>query len=151
MSYTQPNVRAATELWTHADYTATLDKARDRATVRIEKTPAAGREAWKTKLFVHTGIMLMEGKKYRISMDVKSIIPAPFEICFNNGDTEKGLGAMYGLISTPSGQHATYTLRSVWMPGRTCCITKDMRSQNSASMSLQRSPSLIFPAPTRTM
>ena len=109
MSYTLPNVRAATELWTHADYTATLDKARDRATVRIEKTPAAGREAWKTKLFVHTGIMLMEGKKYRISMDVKSIIPAPFEICFNNGDTEKGLGAMYGLISTPSGQHVTYT------------------------------------------
>lgn len=109
MSFTLPNVRAATELWTHADYTATLDKARDRATVRIEKTPAAGREAWKTKLFVHTGIMLMEGKKYRISMDVKSIIPAPFEICFNNGDTEKGLGAMYGLISTPSGQHVTYT------------------------------------------
>ena len=109
MSYTLPNVRAATELWTHADYTATLDKARDRATVRIEKTPAAGREAWKTKLFVHTGILLMEGKKYRISMDVKSIIPAPFEVCFNNGDKEKGLGAMYGLISTPSGQHVTYT------------------------------------------
>ena len=29
------------------------------------------------------------GEKYRVSMDVKSIIPAPFEVCFNNGGVEK--------------------------------------------------------------
>ena len=41
-------------------------------------------------------------------MIVKSIIPTPFEVCFNNGDEEKGLGAMYGLISKPSGQYVEY-------------------------------------------
>ena len=48
------------------------------------------------------------GEKYRVSMDVKSIIPAPFEVCFNNGSVEKGLGAMFGLLSTPSVQHVEY-------------------------------------------
>ena len=101
---TKPTV----ELWTYFGYNSTLDKTRDRASVRIDKTPSAGMEPWKTKLFVYTGTTLRAGQKYRISMDVKSIIPAPFEVCFNNGEVEKGLGAMYGLISTPNGQYVEY-------------------------------------------
>ena len=51
---------------------------------------------------------LKAGQKYRISMIVKSIIPTPFEVCFNNGEEEKGLGAIFGLISKPSGQYVEY-------------------------------------------
>ena len=97
-----------TELWTHDGYSSGLEKTRDRATVRIEKTPSEGMEPWKTKLFVETGVTLKAGQKYRISMNVKSIIPAPFEICFNNGGEEKGLGAMFGLLATPTGQPVEY-------------------------------------------
>ena len=93
---------------TQPDYTEHLEKTRDRATVVIEKTPAEGREAWKSKLFVDPGVTLKAGQKYRISMNVRSIIPAPFEVCFNNGNVEKGLGAIFGLLSSPSGQYIEY-------------------------------------------
>ncbi|MBR3185436.1 MAG: hypothetical protein IKF48_04795 [Oscillospiraceae bacterium] len=46
-------------------------------------------------------------QKYRVSMDVKSIIPAPFEVCFNNSGVEKGLGAIFRLISTPASTSNT--------------------------------------------
>ena len=107
--YTQtPEVKKVTTLDTQNGYIEKLDVTRDKATVRIEKAPATGREAWKSKLFVETGVTLRPEQKYRVSMDVKSIIPAPFEVCFNNGGVEKGLGAIFGLISTPSGQHVEY-------------------------------------------
>ena len=103
-----PEVKAVTTLVTQNGYEEQLEKTRDKATVRIEKTPASGREAWKSKLFVETGVTLRPEQKYLISMDVKSIIPAPFEVCFNNGGVEKGLGAIFGLISTPAGPHVEY-------------------------------------------
>ena len=107
--YTQtPETKEVTTLVTQNGYIEQLERTRDRATVRIEKSPSEGREAWKSKLFVETGVTLRPGQKYRVSMDVKSIIPTPFEVCFNNGGVEKGLGAMFGLISTPSGQHVEY-------------------------------------------
>ena len=93
---------------TQPDYTEHLEKTHDKATVVIEKTPAEGREAWKSKLFVDPGVTLRAGQKYRISMNVRSIIPAPFEVCFNNGSVEKGLGAIFGLLSNPSGQYVEY-------------------------------------------
>ena len=107
-SYSTPEKRETTTLRTEAGYRSQLDKTADRATVRIEKTPSTGLEAWKNKLFVETGVTLKAGQKYRIRMDVKSIIPAPFEVCFNNGGEEKGLGAMFGLMSSPSGQPVEY-------------------------------------------
>ena len=103
-----PETRVVTELWTHDGYSSRLDTTHDKATVRIEKTPSEGMEPWKTKLFVETGVTLKAGQKYRISMNVKSIIPAPIEICFNNGGEEKGLGAMFGLMATPTGQPVEY-------------------------------------------
>ena len=105
----KPETKVVTTLWTHDDYKATtLEKTPEKATVKIGKIPAEGREPWKTKLFVETGVKLKEGEKYRVSMIVKSIIPAPFEICLNNGGEEKGLGAMFGLLATPSGQYVEY-------------------------------------------
>ena len=104
-----PEKKETTTLWTHDTYGAVLEKTPERATVRMEKTPAEGMEPWKTKLFVETGVKLKAGQKYRISMDVKSIIPTPFEICFNNGEEEKGLGAVFGLLATPYGQPVAYT------------------------------------------
>ena len=103
-----PETKVVTRLDKQPNYIEQLEKTPDRATVRIEKTPAEGKEPWKSKLFVETGVTLKAGQKYRISMDVKSIIPAPFEVCFNNGGEEKGLGAIFGLISKPSGQYVEY-------------------------------------------
>ena len=103
-----PETRETTVLDNQRGYVSTLEKSPSRASVRIEKTPADGREAWKSKLFINTGATLRAGTKYRISMEVKSVIPTPFEVCFNNGAEEKGLGAMYGLISTPQGRYVEY-------------------------------------------
>ena len=103
-----PEEKAVTVLWTHETYQSTLTTTPDKATVKVGKIPAEGREPWKTKLFVNTGAKLQEGQKYRVSMIVKSIIPTPFEVCFNNGEEEKGLGAIFGLISKPSGQYVEY-------------------------------------------
>ena len=103
-----PEKKEACVLRTEPGYSSKLEKSADRATVKIEKTPAEGMEPWKTKLFVETGVTLKAGQKYRISLNVKSVIPSPFEICFNNGGEEKGLGAIFGLMATPAGQPVEY-------------------------------------------
>ena len=102
-------VKEAVENDTQDGYAADLTRTPDKATLRLVETPTEGLEAWKNKLFVYTGVILRAGQKYRISMNVKSIIPAPFEVCFNNRDIEKGLGGIFGLISKPSGTHIEYT------------------------------------------
>jgi hypothetical protein len=102
-------IKYTSELVTQEGYHATLEKTPVTDLVRLIKTPAEGREAWKNKLFVNTGVVLNPDQKYRISMNVKSIIPAPFEVCFNNGDVEKGLGAIFGLISKPYGEFVEYS------------------------------------------
>ena len=104
-----PEIKNVCELALQDGYNAQLTTTHDKASVKLLKTPVEGREAWKNKLFVYTGAILRAGQKYRISMNVKSIIPAPFEVCFNNYDIEKGLGGIFGLISKPSGTHVEYT------------------------------------------
>ena len=107
--YTQtPETKEAVSVDTQKGYQTKLERKAGTATLKLDKTPSEGREPWKNKLFVVPGTTLRAGQKYRISMDVKSIIPAPFEICFNNGGEEKGLGAIYGLLATPSGYHVEY-------------------------------------------
>ncbi len=51
---------------------------------------------WQSKLFIKPGMDLAAGK-YKISLDVHSTNGHKFEICFNSGDVEKGVGALYGL------------------------------------------------------
>ena len=107
--YTQmPETVTVTTLDSQGGYSTQLDKTPDTATVRIEGTPAEGLEAWKSKLFVQTGVTLKAGQKYRIRMSVTADSPAPSEICFNNGDEEKGLGAIYGLTAGPDGESIEY-------------------------------------------
>lgn len=52
---------------------------------------------WQTKLFVKAGLDLEANSKYRISVDLLAEKDLnQFEICYNNGDVEKGIGALYG-------------------------------------------------------
>ena len=101
-------IKNASELVTQSGYSAELIKSANRASVRLIKTPKNGREAWKNKLFINPGVKLEQGQKYRITAVVKSIIPAPFEICLNDGDVEKGLGGIFGLMSRPQGTYISY-------------------------------------------
>ena len=105
----RPEIKDACELNTQDGYTATLSRTPDRAMVQIVKTPEEGLEAWKNKLFVYTGVTFVPGQKYRVSFNVKSIIPAPFEVCFNKGDEEKGFGGIFGLTSKAYGEYVEFT------------------------------------------
>lgn len=52
---------------------------------------------WQTKLIIKTGLSLSANTKYKISVDLtadKAI--NSFEVLYNNGDVEKGIGALYG-------------------------------------------------------
>ena len=53
-----PETKVVTRLDKQPNYIEQLEKTPDRATVRIEKTPAEGKEPWKSKLFVGTGVTL---------------------------------------------------------------------------------------------
>ena len=105
----RPEIKNTVENDTQPGYDAVLSKTSDRAWLQILRTPGEdGLEAWKNKLFVYTGVVLEPGQKYRVSFKVSSIVPAPFEVCFNNGDVEKGLGAIFGLTSKPYGEFVEY-------------------------------------------
>ena len=105
----RPEIKDVVENVTQDGYSAQLTKTPDSAMLRLVQTPSEGLEAWKNKLFVNTGVTLEPGQKYRVFFNVRSIIPAPFEVCFNNGDVEKGLGAIFGLTSDPAGTYIEYT------------------------------------------
>ena len=48
-------------------------------------------------MFVKTGVDLLKGVKYRVLVDVLAENDInEFEICYNQGDVEKGVGALYG-------------------------------------------------------
>ena len=52
---------------------------------------------WQTKMFVKTGVDLLKNVKYRVLVDVLAENDInEFEICYNQGDVEKGVGALYG-------------------------------------------------------
>jgi hypothetical protein len=102
-------IKGAVENDTQDGYSATLTRTADKAMLRLVDTPTEGREAWKNKLFVYTGVALEPGQKYRVRLNVKSIIPAPFEVCFNDGDVEKGVGGIFGLTSQPYGEFVEFT------------------------------------------
>ncbi len=128
--YTEsPEIKAVAALDTQPGYSERLEKTRDKLTLRVDKTPKTGMEPWKSKLFIQTGTTLKAGEKYRVSMVVKSIIPAPFEVCFNHGDVEKGLGGMFGLLSSPSG----YLVEYVTFPNEDIDLVLQLSLGNCAS------------------
>ena len=99
---------ASFELWTHEGYSAALGGDGSSAKVTFTNSPDSGSEVWKTKLFAKTGVMLEAGKLYRISADVQATSELGYEICYNNGGTEKGVGAKYGLTAGSTLQTVTY-------------------------------------------
>lgn len=53
---------------------------------------------WNTKLFVKTNQTLKAYVKYVVSIDVEAVSAIDlFEICYNSGSVEKGVGALYSL------------------------------------------------------
>lgn len=79
----------------------TLTKTADSATMNITKR-GQDNGVWQSKLFIKTGVDLKASKKYRISLDIESVngYQGGYEICYNNGDVEKGVTALYGLKLT---------------------------------------------------
>ncbi len=69
----------------------------DSATINITKG-SNGNNVWETKLFLKTNLDLLKGQKYIISVDIVSSENIDlFEICYNSGNVEKGVGAQYAL------------------------------------------------------
>ena len=97
---------APVNFWAHEDYSATISNSGSSATLNINS--AANQEVWKVKLFVETGASLQAGKLYRISADVQSSADMGYEICYNNAEVEKGVGAKYGLNANSSTQTVVY-------------------------------------------
>lgn len=105
---TTPETREVTELWTHNGYRAELKKTAKTAVVNFREVPAEGREPWKTKLFIDTGVTLQKGEKYRISFEAFSNMDTPLEVCYNRDGEEKAVGAIYGLTTTMEPQVVEY-------------------------------------------
>ncbi len=65
---------------------------------------------WESKLFIKTGMDLKAGKRYKISIDLEAVNPYEcLEICYNNGDVEKGVEALYGQ-TLDAGQKKTFSI-----------------------------------------
>ena len=70
--------------------------AQDSATMNITRGSDEN-GVWQTKLFVATGVDLEANVKYKVSLDLEAENAIDdFEICYNSGDVEKGVGALYG-------------------------------------------------------
>ena len=100
---------APVDFWAHEDYSAGLAADGEKATLAVT-SPAEGREVWKTKLFVHTGVQLTAGKLYRVSADVAANNEFTYEICYNKNDQEKGFDARYGLTAKTAGETVVQTM-----------------------------------------
>ena len=72
-----------------------LDRHLDGVTMKVEEIPFSA-EVWMSRLYVKTAAILAPGALYRVSADVSATHEMDMEVCFNNGDNEKGYGAFYG-------------------------------------------------------
>ncbi|MBQ6249113.1 MAG: hypothetical protein IJJ88_02770, partial [Oscillospiraceae bacterium] len=72
-----------------------LDRHLDGVTMKVEEIPFSA-EVWMSRLYVKTAAILAPGALYRVSADVAATHEMDMEVCFNNGDNEKGYGAFYG-------------------------------------------------------
>ncbi len=65
---------------------------------------------WESRIYVKAGMDLKAGKKYKISIDVESQNRYEcMEICYNSGDVEKGVGALYGQ-TIEAGEKKTFSI-----------------------------------------
>ena len=81
--------------WANDDCGAEMTADGESATLTVTKVPETGAEVWKIKLFARTGVRPEAGKAYRFSATVNASAGGTAEICYNEGDTEKGYGVLY--------------------------------------------------------
>ena len=120
---------APVNFWAHEDYTAKATHTDSSASLAITKVPSGTQEAWKVKLFAETGAEVKAGKTYLVSVDASSTSGLDFEICYNNLEHEKALGALYGLSSSSSKQTFSYTLT----PEEDAVLTLQLNLGNAVS------------------
>ena len=82
-------------VWTNSDCGATLDTDGESATLTVTKAPKSGKEIWKIKLLVATGLTPEAGKTYRFRAGLRSSASQPYEFSCNDGGTEKGYDVLY--------------------------------------------------------
>jgi len=82
-------------VWTDTGRSATVTCDKESATLTVTNNPVAGAEVWKIQMRVATGIKPEAGKIYHICANVDSTAKQKFELCFNEGETEKGYGVEY--------------------------------------------------------
>lgn len=97
--------------WTHTDRAAEVVCDGKSATLTVTNSPLKDAEVWKIKLFVATGLKPAPGKTYHFTATVDSTAKQGFELCYNEGETEKGYGAEYSQRLTGQGQTLDYLVR----------------------------------------
>ena len=81
--------------WASDDSGASLTVAEGSGTLTVTQAPKNGAEVWKIKLLAATGLRPEAGKAYRIRADLTSKSKQFFEVCYNEGDIEKGYDVLY--------------------------------------------------------
>ena len=89
------NAPGTIRFWTNDDCGATVTNDDRSATLTVTRVPQSGAEVWKIKLLVATGVMPEAGKTYRFRASLNSTAQQSYEICYNEGDTEKGYDVLY--------------------------------------------------------
>lgn len=102
------NAPGSVTIWTNDDYSATLTTRGESATMTMTEVPKTGKEVWKAKLLVATGLHLEAGKTYRVRADLQSSGGQKYELCFNSGDTEKGYDVLYNQNLGSEVEHLIY-------------------------------------------
>lgn len=86
-----------------------VEATETEAVFNITKGPK-GNNLWETKVNVKAQYDLVKGSKYRIALDVEAQnAQTDIEVLFNDGDNEKGIGALYGQ-SFEAGQKKTFEI-----------------------------------------
>ena len=76
-------------------YAPVLTRSRDEVAVEYLAT-SWDNGVWKSRLYIKTGMIPESGVHYRVTADVSCDQDLPFEELLNNGEEEKGYGALYG-------------------------------------------------------
>ena len=92
LNYAAPGaIRCAAE----AGYSAEMSSTDTSATMTVTNVPKSGAEVWKLKLMVSTGLKPEPGKTYRFRATLNASNSGSYEVCYNEGEVEKGYDVLY--------------------------------------------------------
>ncbi len=111
LNYAAPgNIRCAAE----AGYSTEMSATDSSTTMSITNVPSSKDAAvWKLKLLVSTGLKPEAGKTYRFRATLNSTKSGSYEICYNEGEVEKGYDVLYNQ-SLKSGSQTVE--RQIYIP-----------------------------------